>query len=193
MIIKKLITQLNKWANTKYSTAVLFAVAFAESSFFIVPPDIMLIYMAYINKHKALFYSAITTLASVLGGVLGFYLGLIFFNQFIEPLIIKFNYINSFNAFKNLYLTYGFLAIFIAGFTPIPYKIATIASGVFGVNIWLFVLASVLSRGLRFFLISIIILVLKKLSLPQIKKNINVVILICSVIIVLLALVIYFI
>ena len=132
-------------------------ISFAESSFFPIPPDILLIPMALSSKAKALFYAFICTLFSVLGGILGYAIGYFFYNS-LGIYIVEFYHLeNSFSVFGNYYKEFGILIVLGAGITPFPYKFITIASGVFGLNIFLFIIISIIGRGLRFYLIAILL------------------------------------
>tara|TARA_B100001741_G_scaffold294560_1_gene276982 strand:- start:1032 stop:1637 length:606 start_codon:yes stop_codon:yes gene_type:complete len=142
----------------KSSKYYLAAVSFIESSFFPIPPDVMVIPMVISKKDDFFKIFLITTIFSVLGGILGYFIGAFFFDIGIqimtfygyeEKLIsLKNNLINS----EGFYAWFGLL--FLAGFTPLPYKVFTIASGLIGFNILIFVLISLISRGLRFFIVS---------------------------------------
>ena len=130
-------------------------VSFAESSFFPIPPDVMLIPMAISERSKAWAYAAICTIASVLGGIAGYFIGYALFEAVGEPIL---NFYDpdkiAWNKFKSLYEEWGFWIVFAAGFSPLPYKIFTIASGVVALNFPVFVVASAISRGGRFFVVS---------------------------------------
>ena len=144
-------------AQHKNAKWYLSLISFAESSFFPIPPDILLIPMALASKAKALFYAFICTLFSVLGGLLGYAIGYFFFNS-VGIYIVEFYHLeNSFNIFENYYKEFGILIVLGAGITPFPYKFITIASGVFGLNIFLFAIVSIIGRGLRFYLIAILL------------------------------------
>ena len=144
-------------AQHKNAKWYLSLISFAESSFFPIPPDILLIPMALASKTKALFYAFICTLSSVLGGIFGYAIGYFFFNS-IGLYIVEFYHLeNSFSIFENYYKEFGILIVLGAGITPFPYKFITIASGVFGLNIYLFVIVSMIGRGLRFYLIAILL------------------------------------
>ncbi len=132
----------------------LFVVSFVESSFFPIPPDIMLIPMILATPQKAWKLAGICTLASVIGAYLGYIIGVYFFELIAEPLLNFYGYLQKFNEFKALYEEYGAWIVFGAGITPFPYKIITIASGVVHLNLAVFTVASILARGLRFFLIA---------------------------------------
>ena len=144
-------------AQHKNAKWYLSLISFAESSFFPIPPDILLIPMALASKAKALFYAFICTLFSVLGGILGYAIGYFFYNS-VGIYIVEFYHLeNSFNIFESYYKECGILIVLGAGITPFPYKFITIASGVFGLNIFLFIIVSIIGRGLRFYLIAILL------------------------------------
>ena len=144
-------------AQHKNAKWYLSLISFAESSFFPIPPDILLIPMALASKAKALFYAFICTIFSVLGGILGYAIGYFFYNS-VGIYIVDFYHLeNSFNIFESYYKEFGILIVLGAGITPFPYKFITIASGVFGLNIFLFIIVSIIGRGLRFYLIAILL------------------------------------
>ena len=144
-------------AQHKNAKWYLSLISFAESSFFPIPPDILLIPMALASKARALFYAFMCTLFSVLGGILGYAIGYFFYNS-VGIYIIEFYHLeNSFNIFENYYKEFGIFIVLGAGITPFPYKFITIASGVFGLNIFLFIIVSIIGRGLRFYLIAILL------------------------------------
>ncbi len=144
-------------AQHKNAKWYLSLISFVESSFFPIPPDILLIPMALASKANALFYAFICTLFSVLGGILGYAIGYFFYNS-VGIYIVDFYHLeNSFNIFESYYKEFGILIVLGAGITPFPYKFITIASGVFGLNIFLFIIISIIGRGLRFYLIAILL------------------------------------
>ncbi len=144
-------------AQHKNAKWYLSLISFAESSFFPIPPDILLIPMALASKARALFYAFMCTLFSVLGGILGYAIGYFFYNSVGIYIVDFYNLENSFNIFENYYKEFGILIVLGAGITPFPYKFITIASGVFGLNIFLFIIVSIIGRGLRFYLIAILL------------------------------------
>ena len=129
-------------------------VAFAESSFFPIPPDALLIPMALARPDRAWRFAAICTVASVTGGALGYLIGYAVFDQLARPLIDFYGYGARFAAFQQLYSQYGLWVILIKGLTPIPYKIVTIASGAARFDFGLFMAASLATRGARFFMVA---------------------------------------
>lgn len=132
----------------------LFAVSFIESSFFPIPPDVMLIPMILAAPKKAWNLAGIATAGSVIGAYLGYAIGFYFFQLIAEPLLNFYGYLEKFNSFKELYNQYGAWIVFGAGITPFPYKIITIASGVVHMNLLVFTVASLIARGMRFFLVA---------------------------------------
>ena len=136
--------------NSRY---LLGSVSFIESIFFPIPPDVILIPMVLSNRFNWLNLAFITTITSVIGGVFGYYLGSFLFNE-INIYIIEYGYMNDFNLVKNIFIEYGIIVLFISGFTPVPYKIFTIAAGFMSLNIFMFVIVSLFGRGLRFYLVA---------------------------------------
>jgi membrane protein YqaA with SNARE-associated domain len=139
-------------ASKPHATWILAAVAFAESSFFPAPPDIMLIPMSLARPDRAWRFAAICTVGSVLGGLLGYFIGDMLYDTVGQWLIGLYGYGDKVEAFREGYARYGSLIILLKGLTPIPYKIVTITSGFAGFNLGLFVLLSIITRGARFFL-----------------------------------------
>ncbi len=135
--------------NSDYAVVGLFLLAFAESSFFPIPPDAMMIPMAVLNPAMALVYAAITTLGSVLGGIFGYFIGI----KGGKPVVKRFISANKLKLVQDYYHKYDVWAVSLAAFTPIPYKVFTIAAGLFDLHLWRFIIASALGRGGRFFII----------------------------------------
>jgi membrane protein YqaA with SNARE-associated domain len=132
----------------------LFGIAFAEASFFPVPPDALLIPMALARPDRSWRFAAICTLGSVIGGALGYFIGYAVFDQLARPLLTFYGYGARFAAFQELYARWGLWVILIKGLTPIPYKIVTIASGAARFNFGVFMAASLATRGARFFIVA---------------------------------------
>lgn len=132
-------------------------IAFIESSFFPIPPDIILIPMIIAKRASAFLLAFICTICSVLGGILGYFIGLFLYNSVGILILNYYGLSDQFTNFEKYYLEYGAWFVLGAGFTPFPFKFITIASGVFGLNILLFVIISFISRGLRFFIIAILL------------------------------------
>lgn len=137
--------------------AYLAGVSFAESSFFPIPPDAMLIPMCVARPEMAYRYAAICTVASVLGGVLGYIIGYFLFDALAAPVLAAYGYADAMARFQGWYDQWGALVILIKGLTPIPYKIVTIASGAAHFNFAVFLAASIATRGARFFLLAFLL------------------------------------
>jgi membrane protein YqaA with SNARE-associated domain len=152
-MLRRLYDRVLRLAASPLAPLWLAAVAFAESSFFPVPPDVLLVPMALARPDRAFRYALICTVASVTGGMLGYLIGYALFDVLARPLLHFYHYEDAFAAFQSRFRQYGVYIILVKGLTPIPYKIVTIASGAARFDLGLFVLASVITRGARFFLI----------------------------------------
>lgn len=141
------------WSQHRHAPFYLFGLGFAESSVFPIPPDVMLAPMALARPEKAWYYAGLTTFSSVLGGLFGYLIGMYFFS-FIHPYIIQFGYEPMYLQIMQWFKLWGFWIIFIAGFSPIPYKLFTVAAGVMGMPLVPFIIGSIIGRGGRFFLVS---------------------------------------
>lgn len=142
-----------QWARLPNAQWYLAALSFAESSFFPIPPDVMLAPMSLANPVRAWRFALITTVASVLGGLFGYFIGVTLFDV-IEPYLKASSYWTSYQTAVHWFEAWGFWAIFIAGFSPIPYKVFTIAAGALSMALLPFTLASFVGRGLRFFIVA---------------------------------------
>jgi len=141
------------WSRHRYAPGYLAALSFAESSFFPIPPDVMLAPMSLSKPEKAWSYAMLTTIASTLGGIFGYFIGVFAF-EMVEPLIREAGYWEAYSRAGKWFATWGFWAVFLAGFSPIPYKVFTISAGVIGMSFLPFVVASAIGRGSRFFLVA---------------------------------------
>ena len=144
-------------AHKPYALWIMGAVAFAESSFFPVPPDVMLIPMSLARPQRAWVYAAICTATSVLGGLLGYAIGALLFDSVGHWLIQVYGLGDKVDAFRASYAEWGAVIILLKGLTPIPYKIVTITSGFAGYNFWMFVGLSFIARGIRFYLLAFLL------------------------------------
>ena len=129
-------------------------VSFVESSVFPIPPDVLLIPMVLAERAKAWWYATLCTVTSVLGGMAGYLIGLLLFDALGRPILEFYGYAAKFEQFAAQYNDWGAWIVLFAGITPFPYKVITIASGMTGLNIWLFLIASVVARGARFYLVA---------------------------------------
>ena len=144
------------WAKHRHATKYLCALSFSESSFFPIPPDVMLAPMALAQPEKAFRFALLTTLFSVLGGMLGYGIGYFLFDN-IAPWLQETKYWEKYLTAESWFKEWGFWAVFVAGFSPIPYKVFTIAAGALQMSFLPFVLASLVGRGARFFLVAMLI------------------------------------
>jgi membrane protein YqaA with SNARE-associated domain len=158
---RSLLRRLYDWcvaaAEKPYALWILGAVSFAESSFFPIPPDVMLIPMSLAQPRRAYLFAAWCTAMSVLGGILGYAIGAVLYDSVGAWLIHLYGYGDKVEAFRAAYAQWGAWIILLKGLTPIPYKIVTITSGFAGYNFGLFVLFSVITRGARFFILAFLL------------------------------------
>jgi membrane protein YqaA with SNARE-associated domain len=144
-------------ADKPHATWLLGTVSFVESSFFPIPPDAMLIPMALARPNRAWFFATVCTLTSVAGGVLGYFIGAVLYDSVGHWLIQLYGYGSKVEAFREAYAYWGTLVILIKGLTPIPYKLVTITSGFAGYNFFLFVVLSLVTRGMRFYALAFLL------------------------------------
>lgn len=154
-IFSSLYTWTMQWARHRRAPWFLGGLSFAESSFFPIPPDVMLAPMSLANPSRAWWFALITTVASVAGGVLGYFIGVFAFDM-VAPLISDGRYYEGYLRAQEWFAHWGFWAVLLAGFSPIPYKVFTIAAGVASMALIPFILASLLGRGARFFLVAML-------------------------------------
>lgn len=140
-----------KQAAGRHAQPALAAVSFAESSFFPIPPDVMLIPMVLARPERAWWIATVCTISSVLGGILGYAIGYFLFDTLGQAVLDFYGYRSAFEDFAANYNEWGAWIVFLAGVTPFPYKVITIASGVTALNPWIFMVASLIARSLRFF------------------------------------------
>lgn len=152
-IFSALYARVMGWAKHPHAQRYLAAMSFAESSFFPIPPDVMLAPMSLARPDRAMWYATLTMVTSVLGGIVGYLIGYFAF-EMVEPLLVKSGYIHHYQTARSWFDQWGFWAVLLAGFSPIPYKVFTIAAGVVTMNMPLFVLASLAGRGGRFYLVA---------------------------------------
>jgi membrane protein YqaA with SNARE-associated domain len=161
MLDRAMLRRIYDWcieaAHKPYALWIMAAVAFAESSFFPVPPDVMLIPMSLARPARAWLYATVCTAASVLGGILGYAIGALLYDSLGQWLISLYGLGDKVETFRAGYAEYGAWIILLKGLTPIPYKLVTITSGFANFNIWLFVILSVIARGGRFFFVAILL------------------------------------
>lgn len=162
------------WAGHPHARWYLGGLSFAESTFFPVPPDVMLIPMTLARPERGLGYATLCTVASVVGGAFGYLIGMFAFDL-IEPLLHRAGYWDTYVAAREYFEAWGFWFILVAGFSPIPYKIFTITAGVLGMPFMPFLLGSALGRGGRFFLVAGLITAGGVRMEQAIRRNVEVV------------------
>ncbi|MCD6459770.1 DedA family protein, partial [bacterium] len=155
--MRKLYDWVLHWAYTPYGAIVLVINSFAESSFFPVPPDVLLIALSVSRRKKALYYALITTIASVAGGILGYYIGVALWESVGKPIIAFYHAEEQFENLRQIFRDNSFIAVLVAAVTPIPYKVFTIAAGASASSFSTFMIASVIGRAARFFALGILI------------------------------------
>lgn len=143
-----------KWAEHKFAPRILAILTFAESVFFPIPPDVLLAPMVLAQRERAWRLATLTTVASVIGGVVGYGLGYLMFEPWIQPLITEFGYQARFDKAMSWFSEWGVWVVFLAGFSPIPYKLFTVSAGFLQMAFLPFLLASAIGRGMRFFLVA---------------------------------------
>jgi membrane protein YqaA with SNARE-associated domain len=143
-----------KWAEHKMAPKMLALLTFSESIFFPIPPDVLLAPMVLAKPEKAWQFASLTTLSSIIGGSVGYLLGYLMFEPWIQPLITEFGYQHRFDTAMNWFSEWGVWVVFIAGFSPIPYKLFTVSAGFLHMAFLPFFFASAIGRGMRFFLVA---------------------------------------
>ncbi|MEM7168467.1 MAG: YqaA family protein [Planctomycetota bacterium] len=156
-LLRRLYNWVLHWADTRYGTPALAGISFTESSFFPIPPDPLLIALAIGKRERSLWYAFVCTVSSVLGGLLGYWIGASLFDLFGTKIIEFYGAEKLFGDLQEDFKTWGFWAILGAALTPMPYKVFTIAAGACGLNLWTFTIASVVGRGARFFTVALLI------------------------------------
>ena len=149
-IVRRLYDWVLHWAHTPYGAPALALISFCESSFFPIPPDPLLMAMGISRPKRALLYGVLCTVASVLGGLLGYWIGVALFDAIGQPILASYGLETKFEELKGSFTEAGFFAVLIAALTPVPYKVFTIAAGAASLSLPVFIGASCLGRGARF-------------------------------------------
>ena len=152
-MLRRLYDWVLHWAETPYGTWALFALSFCESSFFPIPPDVLLITLSVVLPKKSLRYALVCSVGSILGGSFGYLIGWQFMATVGDAIIRFYGFTDKYEYIRQLYSLYDAWVVGIAGFTPIPYKVFTITAGAFRINFIVFLLASAVSRSARFFIV----------------------------------------
>lgn len=146
-------TQIRAFSNTRFAMPFVFFIGYIEAIVFPIPQEVFMVPMMLSEKAKVFRIVFFSILGSIIGGLTAYYLGLLFFDSLVLPIINFYNYSESFLYFKNQINEYGFIYVFIGGFTPLPFKIITLSSGALNIPILNFLLAAILSRSIRFYMI----------------------------------------
>lgn len=142
------------WSKHRRASVILAGISFSESVIFPIPPDVMLAPMAMTQPQRAWYFAGLTTACSVLGGLVGYWLGYFLFEPLVLPIVEWAGYQSKLTQVMNWFQEYGFWIIFIAGFSPLPYKLFTVTGGMLNIALIPFLLGSAFSRGIRFFLVA---------------------------------------
>lgn len=153
-MIRAIYDRMISLAETRYALFALAVVAFVESSVFPIPPDVMLVPMILAARNRAWLIAGVCTIASVLGGGAGYWIGMELFEAVGRPALDLYGKADRIEEFSNWYADWGIWAVLVAGITPFPYKVITIASGAAGFDFWVFMASSLVARGLRFFIVA---------------------------------------
>tara|TARA_B100001989_G_C24381949_1_gene384780 strand:+ start:138 stop:758 length:621 start_codon:yes stop_codon:yes gene_type:complete len=152
--LRRLYDWVLSWAETPWGPLALFVLSFCESSFFPIPPDPLLIALALGKRKKSFLFALNCTVASVLGGLFGYLIGYAMFETVAEPVLAFYGYGDKFQEYATLFNDNGAMAVFVPALTPVPYKLVTITAGATGLNLPIFIVASIIGRGLRFFVVA---------------------------------------
>ena len=191
MVLKNTKLLILSFLKSKYAKYIMCLLAFSEAIFFPIPPDLLLIPLAIINYQKVFFLAFLTTLFSVLGGCLGYLIGNLFFDQIGSQILSWLDMTKQFSIFSNNYNKNGILAVLLGGFSPIPYKLIAIISGTTSMSFFDFLWASIISRGLRFYLLAVLIYFFRDSAKQIVNKYFNIVLIIITVIFLLLIIGLY--
>lgn len=180
--IRKLYFWTLHWAATAYATPALIVLSIAESSFFPVPPDVLLIGMCFAKPRQWAKLALWCTLGSVVGGALGYWIGSALWEVVGQPIVHFYHGEAVMEKVRHWYDEYGFIGVLVAAITPIPYKVFTISSGLFGFAFWPFMLASVIGRGFRFFVVAGLIGFFGERVRPFIEKRLELVLVVVTIV-----------
>ena len=172
-LLKRLYDWVMRWGETKYATYALAILAFAESSFFPIPPDVLQLSLSLSKPKRSFWYAFVSGTFSVLGGLFGYFIGVFLFESIGKLIINGLGYQQAFQTVGQLYQGNAFLAVLAAAFTPIPYKIFTIAGGVWKISIWSLLLGSIIGRYGRFMIMATLIYFLGEKVKVFIEKYFN--------------------
>ena len=172
--LKNLIdNQIKSFSNTRFAMPFIFFIGYVEAIIFPLPQEIFMVPMMLSERSKVFRIAFYSFIGSILGGITAYYLGLLFFDSVVNPIINFYDYSHHFLFFKDQINEFGFIYVFIGGFTPLPFKIITLTSGALSIPFWNFLIAAILSRGLRFYLVGFLIWKYGEKVINTVDKKLN--------------------
>jgi membrane protein YqaA with SNARE-associated domain len=175
--------QIKAFSNTKFAMPFVFFIGYIEAIIFPLPQEIFMVPMMLSERSKIFRIAFFSFIGSIIGGITAYYLGLLFFDSVVNPILNLYNYTNNFEFFKAQINEYGFIYVFIGGFTPLPFKIITLSSGALSIPLWNFLIAAILSRSIRFYLIGFLVWKYSDKVINTIDRKLNLITLILFTII----------
>ena len=172
--VKNLIdNQIKSFSNTRFAMPFIFFIGYVEAIIFPLPQEIFMVPMMLSERSKVFKIAFYSFIGSILGGITAYYLGLLFFDSVVNPIINFYDYSHHFLFFKDQINEFGFIYVFIGGFTPLPFKIITLTSGALSIPFWNFLIAAILSRGLRFYLVGFLVWKYGEKVINTVDKKLN--------------------
>ncbi len=172
--VKNLIdNQIKSFSNTRFAMPFIFFIGYVEAIIFPLPQEIFMVPMMLSERSKVFRIAFYSLIGSILGGITAYYLGLLFFDSVVNPIINFYDYSHHFLFFKDQINEFGFIYVFIGGFTPLPFKIITLTSGALSIPFWNFLIAAILSRGLRFYLVGFLVWKYGEKVINTVDKKLN--------------------
>ena len=173
-ILKNLIdNQIKSFSNTRFAMPFIFFIGYVEAIIFPLPQEVFMVPMMLSERSKVFRIAFYSFIGSILGGITAYYLGLLFFDSIVNPIINFYDYSHHFLFFKDQINEFGFIYVFIGGFTPLPFKIITLTSGALSIPFWNFLIAAILSRGLRFYLVGFLVWKYGEKVINTVDKKLN--------------------
>lgn len=172
--VKNLIdNQIKSFSNTRFAMPFIFFIGYVEAIIFPLPQEVFMVPMMLSERSKVFRIAFYSFIGSILGGITAYYLGLLFFDSIVNPIINFYDYSHHFLFFKDQINEFGFIYVFIGGFTPLPFKIITLTSGALSIPFWNFLIAAILSRGLRFYLVGFLVWKYGEKVINTVDKKLN--------------------
>jgi membrane protein YqaA with SNARE-associated domain len=172
--LKNLIdNQIKSFSNTRFAMPFIFFIGYVEAIIFPLPQEVFMVPMMLSERSKVFRIAFYSFIGSILGGITAYYLGLLFFDSVVNPIINFYDYSHHFLFFKDQINEFGFIYVFIGGFTPLPFKIITLTSGALSIPFWNFLIAAILSRGLRFYLVGFLVWKYGEKVINTVDKKLN--------------------